>query len=194
MKTYTATQIRIRLISWVSILLLCIGSLSAQKNATTGFVYETSVGYMVGGSGDTYFFTYNAALQASFAAGKNLTDKVILAGKVGIENNKEGIIYPLAIQLKKSFGKKSNQFLQLHAGYGLGSNNHTNENYKYRGGALAGLAYGLDIVQLGQHKIYASLGINLRRAKVVYQPFESSREVISTVDNHFLGLEIGFQF
>jgi len=169
-------------------------SAQAQESYDHSFVHEVSVGYQVGGSGNTYFFTYNSALQMALSTGKNIAENVLLAGRVGIENNKEGTIYPLAIQLKKSFGKNAKQFLQLHTGYSHGSSSNTNTNYKYRGGALAGLSYGLDLAKIGGNKIFASLGYHLRRSKVIYKPFDSSAQVITPIDNHFLGLDMGFQF
>lgn len=167
---------------------------SAQNQQPKPLIYELVGGYMVGGSGVVYFFTYNSAIHLSLGVSKALSENTTAGLSVGLEKNKEGVLYPLTAKVKKTFGKKSGQFVDLQAGYAFGNGSSQNDNFEYDGGAVISLAYGIFLLDINSTKLYTQLGYDLRRTNVSFQPFEGSDLVTKQIDNHFLGLKLGLQF
>ncbi len=174
--------------------------LCAQTNTSSdtiknnGLIYELEVGYQVGGSGSVYFFTYNSGFNFNIAVGKQLREDVSLTGSIGVENNREGILYPLAVNLKKNFGKKHNSYFLGQAGYAWGSGDNESSAFSYHGGPLAGIAYGMNLLKIKQAKIYAQLGYKLRSTDIRFQAFDDTELISNKLDNHFLALQFGVQF
>lgn len=169
-------------------------SVSAQTQQPKPLIYNLVGGYMVGVSGNLYFFTYNSALHLSLGVSKEVSESTAVGANLGIEKNKDGILYPLTGKFKKKFGKKADHFVDLQAGYAWGRGNSQNENFEYDGGLVLGLAYGIYLLDINTVKVYTQLGYDLRRTNVSFLPFEGSELVSNQIDNHFLGLKLGFQF
>ncbi len=157
-------------------------------------IHEIETGFYVGGSGTVYFFTYNSALSLSLATGKHIGEHATLMGSVGIEKNIEGTLYPIAANLKRYFGKRKNQFVAFHVGYGFGSGENENSSFAYGGGPLGGLAYGINVLRIKQTKVYAQIGYKLRQVNLSFQPFDGSDTVNDKLDNHFIAFQLGIQF
>ena len=169
-------------------------NMSSSDLEKSKLIYEFEVGYQVGGSGSAYFFTYNSAINFNVAVGKQIREDVGLNGSIGLENNLDGILYPLALNLKKYFGANHNSYFLGQVGYAWGNGNNESAAFSYHGGALAGIAYGMNLIEIKGTKIYAQLGYKLRRTELRFQAFDSSETIINKLDNHFLALQFGVQF
>ena len=185
-------------VRFLVLLLVCTFSTSdifaqAVKESST-LTYQAEIGYFVGGTGTVYFFTYNRGLSAKLAVGKSVTEDVLISGSIALEDNQEGRLYPLLANLKKSFGKDTNQFVNFQAGYAWGSSENQNDDFEYQGGVAAGLSYGVNLLSIKETDVYAQMGYRLRQSIVTFQAFEGGKSVSSNLDNHFVALQLGVQF
>ena len=172
--------------------MLCAQSKMAKEK--TAPIYELEAGYQVGGSGSLYFFTYNSGINFNIGVGKQIKEDVGLTGSIGVEKNLEGILYPLAINLKKYFGKKSNHYFLGQVGYSWGNGENESSAFSYYGGPLAGIAYGMNLMRIKKLMVYTQLGYKLRRTEVRFQAFDTTEIISNKLDNHFLALQFGLQF
>jgi len=182
------------------LMLIHAGILNAQSSKTndssqkTGLIYELEAGYQVGGSGSAYFFTYNSGFNFNIAVGKQLREDISLTTSIGTEKNNDGVLYPLAINMKKYFGSNLSQYFFGQVGYAWGNGDSESSAYSYHGGPLAGIAYGMNLLEINAIKVYAQLGYKLRRTDLRFQAFDDSEIVSNKLDNHFLALQFGVQF
>lgn len=157
-------------------------------------ISQIRAAYHTGTSGDVYFFSYNALLQLEFAHGKRFNDRFALLGSVGVEENKDGWLLPIAMNLHQRIGKKRQQHIQFQLGYGIGFRAASATDYDYLGGLLGGFDYGFQLFKIKKTRVLAAASYQWRRTALRYTPFADGRTIRQAFDNHYFGVRTSLEF
>lgn len=172
---------------------------SQEQNITSSSMKKEHItrvegGLAVGGSGSVYFFAYNSGQYFQVSHGVRLNERSVISLAAAFESYSSGNLLPLSFYADRNFGKRSNQILKIHVGYSFGFANRANNNYQHKGGLAGGINYGWYLFKRPNVRMFTTFGYSFRRTVLVYSPFENRPQIRNRLDNHFLGINAGFEF
>ncbi len=185
---------RIKGVAIAAILLLSGFTISAQQT-TSQRLTHLEAGYLLGGSGDGFFFVLDHGFAFTMAHGARWGGFSLLGGasyQVFLRSNH----VPIFLEAGTALGKRGKGNFRLRLGYSLAQSQGPAEAQEYRlkGGWMVAPAYGLNLFNGSKGQLQAWLGYNYHRATLRFKPFGSGQAAQSALHFHLFSLKMGYTF
>lgn len=167
--------------------ILCFNFSPAFAQHALQRLSQVDAAYLMGVSGDGYFFELDHGFEASLAHGANWGDFSLLGGAGYARFQRSGLV-PVFMEASTLLGRKGRSHFGLRGGYSFAHRlGRTKlEEYRLKGGWFVSPGYGLTLFENKIGKLTARLGYRYQHSVLEFQPFDGGSKIRSPQHYHFI--------